>query len=71
MSRERIQIVNTHSSRDGWLAGMASRLHPMSRNKTQRMCRARRELVENWHSLDAMLDQLNDIYADDIDRPAA
>jgi len=39
--------------------------------KTQRMCRAGRELVETRHSLDAMLDQLNDIYARYIDRRAA
>lgn len=37
--------------------------------KTQQMCRAGRELVENQHSLDTMLDRLNDIYARHIDRP--
>ncbi|MCX6847610.1 MAG: glycosyltransferase family 4 protein [Verrucomicrobia bacterium] len=37
---------------------------------TQKMCRAGREMVENHHSIDTMLDRLNDIYALYIDRPA-
>ena len=38
--------------------------------KTQQMCRAGRELVEKQHSLDTMLDRLNDLYARHINRPA-
>lgn len=38
--------------------------------KTQQMCHAGRELVEKEHSLDTMLDRLNNIYARHIDRPA-
>lgn len=39
--------------------------------RTQQMCRAGRALVESQHSLDIMLDRLNDIYARHLDRPAA
>lgn len=38
--------------------------------KTRQMCRAGRELVEKEHSLDTMLDRLNDLYARHIDKPA-
>ncbi len=39
--------------------------------RTQQMCRAGRALVESQHSLDIMLDRLNDIYARHLDSPTA
>lgn len=38
--------------------------------RTQQMCRAGRALVESQHSLDIMLDRLNDIYVRHLDKPA-
>ncbi len=67
------------------LDGITGRIFPMNNSEalatriaeaideqeiTQRMCRAGREMVENQHSLDTMLDRLNDIYAHYIHSPA-
>lgn len=67
------------------LDGITGRIFPMNNSealaariaevieepeKTRRMCQAGRELVENQHSLDPMLDGLSEIYARYIDLTA-
>ena len=67
------------------LDGITGRIFPMNNSealaariveaidepeKTRRMCQAGREVVENQHSLDTMLDHISDIHARYIDRPA-
>lgn len=53
----------------GNAAAMAARIAQAidEREQTQQMCRAGRALVENQHSLDTMLDRLDEIYARHLD----